>query len=226
MGILEILILVALAVIIFIVIRRLPDTRVMNNGIKRKKVSNDENLIVRIKSLLSGLIGKIDNLLEHLMRRSKRNNIVENHEELTQQLKKPEDRDFWIENGDPVVNSKKSDLITKTYLDEAEDAFRAKDYRRAETLFIEVAKDHPHNVKVFNRLGIIYLEQKNYEDAIEAFSTALKYDSKSGIRFYNLALAHIGQGNYKHAVMNLKEAMKLSPENEKYGRILEQIEKK
>lgn len=233
MGILEILILVALAVIIFIVIRRLPDAMPKpsrnKNAIKGKGSPN--KILENVKSFIGGLVGMIFEGIQSFRskirkpKQSSKKKIQTPEMASAQHLKKPEDRDFWVDE-EGNKNGFKPDLIARTYFEEAEAAFKIKDYRRAETLFIEAARENPRNVKVFNRLGVIYLEQKNFEDAIEAFSTAVKYDDKVCTRYYNLALAYIGQGSYKDAVKNLKEAIQLSPDNTKYKQVLEQIEKK
>ena len=191
MGIVEILILVAFAVVVFIVIRKLPDTRPVSDvggagsfgGAKVNYMAWVQKVLMilaPIGDFLMGLFTKIKS------RFSKSKAKVDEKEVLKKQLKRPEDRDFWIE--DQEVNSKaKHDLISKAFLDDAEEAFKAKDYRKAESLFLKVAKENPKSVKAFNRLGVIYLEQKNYMDAIEAFSTALKLDDKVCSRYYNLA---------------------------------------
>lgn len=228
MGILEILILVAIAVVIFIVIRRLPDT--VPNQIK-KSYSMKPKARAGVSGFGTKLSGMGNWFAEKVqsaggvLKSKKKEKTPKKTELVMEELKKPEDREFWKED-DGIKSANRPDLIARTYFEEAETAFKMKDYRKAETLYIEAARENPRNVKVFNRLGVIYLEQKNYEDAIEAFKTAVKYDDKVCTRYYNLALAYIGQGSYKEAGKNLQEAIKLSPDNSKYKQVLEQIEKK
>ncbi|MDO8513148.1 MAG: tetratricopeptide repeat protein [bacterium] len=222
MGILGISIILSIAVIIFIVARRLPDTRYVEQHPRYNKPFSSP-FISKISDFFRGVLGKLPIIRSRNWRGA---DTKPESGELEKELKKPEDRDFWIESGGDPSSRLKPGLVVKAYFEEAEAAFQAKDYRKAEALFIEIAKDHPGDVKVFNRLGVIYLEQKNYEDAIEAFSTALRFDKTVASRFYNLALAHIGQGNCADAKKNLKEALLLTPGNEKYKKVLEQIEKK
>lgn len=235
MGLWEIAILAALGIIIFIFIRRLPQTREgavvttasnISHFSQRKapKAKTALNIMLKIKNRFNGgfnFTSFFEKFLKRFSRKAeKKEELVK--AELKSKLKKKEDREFWIDEEEKV----KSDVIAKTYFDEAEAAFKKQDYRRAETLYLEAARENPKNVKIFNRLGAIYLEQREFNDAIEAFKTAVKYDDKVCSRYYNLALAYIGQKNYKEAVRALKKAIELSPENKKYQQVLEQIEKK
>lgn len=140
-------------------------------------------------------------------------------------LKKPEDRAFWIED-EQKEQASTAHIIAKTYFEQAEEMFAKKDWRRAERLFLEAARENPHDAKIFNRLGVIYLEYKKFHEAIEAFEAALKYDDKIGSRHFNLALAYLGQGSFEQAKASLMRAVSLSPNNEKYHEVLEEVKKK
>jgi tetratricopeptide (TPR) repeat protein len=143
-----------------------------------------------------------------------------------QKLKKPEDKAFWAEESGKHNAGVVGSVVGGTYFEQAEEAFKYQDYRKAEALYLQVLRENPRNVKVYNRLGVIYLEQKKYNDAVESFKLVLSDDSKVASRNFNLALAYIGQGNYGEAKPYLEEAVKLSPENEKYKKVLEDTKKK
>ncbi|MBI3495051.1 tetratricopeptide repeat protein [Candidatus Berkelbacteria bacterium] len=86
------------------------------------------------------------------------------------------------------VQSSNGDSV-EDMLASAEDAFVKKDYLTAEPLYLKVATARPDIARVYNRLGIIYLEKKNYKDARDAFLTVLKFDDQMASRHFNLGLA-------------------------------------
>lgn len=108
----------------------------------------------------------------------------------------------------------------------AEDAFAKKDYLTAEPLYLKVAAARPDIARVYNRLGIIYLEKKNYKDARDAFLTVLKFDDQVASRHFNLAMAYLGLGNTRKAEAAVKQAISLDSSNERYKKMLDQFEKK
>jgi tetratricopeptide (TPR) repeat protein len=121
---------------------------------------------------------------------------------------------FWSED-------KKAD--DKNWLRQADQAFEEKNFELAESHYLKAALKDPKNSKIYSRLGVIYLDRKNYQDARDCFVTALRYEDKVPARHYNLALAYLGLQDTKTAVDSVKKAIKLDPNNEKYRRLLEKI---
>jgi tetratricopeptide (TPR) repeat protein len=115
--------------------------------------------------------------------------------------------------------------IAQELIARADDAFKRKDFKTAETYYLKAAVKDPDNAKIYNRLGVIYLQMKNYKDAVEAFRGALKYDDRVACRHYNIALAYLGKRDYRSAEKGLKEAIRLDPTNEKYRKTLQAIQK-
>lgn len=114
---------------------------------------------------------------------------------------------------------------TQEYNEErAEQLLTKGDLEPAEQIYLHLAAGQPRNPKFYNRLGVIYLRQKNYRDARQAFETAVKIDPTVASRFYNLAVAWLELGNKKQARQVLKSAVRLSPENKKYQKMLDEIE--
>lgn len=210
----EILIIIAGAVMLFILIRRLPAT-------SETKEQNMKNINKKNSKLV--------NLFKPLRQINwlfwQKKNKISVEEDLATNVKKPEDKAFWVE-GQKGSGEGAAHLIANTYFDQAEEAFSKKDYRKAETLYIQAARENPKNIKIFNRLGVIYLETKNFADAIEAFSTTLRYDSSVGSRHFNLGVAYLGMGDNEKAKKCIREAIKLCPGNEKYQKVLDDLEKK
>lgn len=108
----------------------------------------------------------------------------------------------------------------------AEDLFKKKQYISAEKWYIEAAKKDPKNPVIYARLGVIYLEQKNYKDAIDALSEAIKLDSGSASRYFNLSFALNAEGDRKEAILNAKKALRFDPRNLKYRKWFEELRSK
>jgi len=105
----------------------------------------------------------------------------------------------------------------------AEQAFKSREYDTAEAYYLKIASAKPDLPKVYNRLGIIYLESKNYKDARDAFLTVLRFDNQVASRHYNLAMAYLGLGNKRKAEAVLKQAISLDPKNPRYAQMLEKL---
>jgi len=132
-----------------------------------------------------------------------------NQEQLNVLSRNPDD--FWKNN---TQDSKKSDIEL------ADEYFEKGDFSNAERYYVKYALIDPDNVKIYNRLGIIYLEQKNFNDAKDAFFEALKRDNKKPSRHVNYGLACLNLRNFDEAIKSFEEAVKLDPNNQKYQSLL------
>jgi len=125
--------------------------------------------------------------------------------------------DFWQEDmadGKPELSS---------HFEEGDRLFREGKYKEAETFFIKAAAQHPDDPKVYARLGLLYLNNKTYTDAVEALKIAVKLDKYNPSRHYNLALAYWGNKDSQRAIMSIREAISLDPVTPKYRQFLEQL---
>lgn len=109
-------------------------------------------------------------------------------------------------------------------LSQAELAFINKDFDLAEKMYIKAATLQPRDARIYARLGVIYLHQKNYKDARDALLTSLKFDPNVASRHYNLGLVYQGMGNSKKALAEVKQALSLDPSNEKYETLKQKLE--
>lgn len=110
--------------------------------------------------------------------------------------------------------------------DEADMLFKHGNIDEAEKLYIKIAALNPKNLKVYNRLGVIYMEKKNFKDAKEAFLMGVRLDRKKASRHFNLATAYEELREYRNAMESLEEAIKLDKTNEKYKNYLENLKDK
>lgn len=122
---------------------------------------------------------------------------------------------------EPILPISLDELIIQ-----ADRLMTAGDLKGAEENYLKAAARMPNNPKLYNRLGIIYLQQKNFADARDAFLAGLKYDDRIAGRHYNLAQAYLGLGREEKAKVALKKALELDPNNAKYTKTLASLEKK
>lgn len=108
----------------------------------------------------------------------------------------------------------------------AEQFFIDKNYIEAEKIYIKIASINPKNLKVYNRLGVIYMENKNFKDAKESFGLAVKLDPKKASRHYNYALACLELKEYRNAIDSIRTAIKLDNKNSKYKIVLTELKNK
>lgn len=124
---------------------------------------------------------------------------------------------FWR---DEMIDEKPEIM---THYDEGEAFFKAGRLNEAERFFLTAATRNPRDSKVYARLGLIYLQKKNYSDAIEALKVAVKLDRFNPSRYYNLALAYEGKKDNQRAIATIREAISLDPVSPKYRTLLERL---
>jgi len=108
---------------------------------------------------------------------------------------------------------------------QADDAFDEKDFEKAENIYIRAAAQDPGNAKIYNRLGLIYLDRKNYYDAKEAFLQAAKLEADIALRHANLGMAYMGLKDYFKASQSFQKAVELDPKDKKYRQMYERAQK-
>lgn len=80
----------------------------------------------------------------------------------------------------------------------------------------QVVEKDPKNALGHANLGFVYLQMKKYDQAIDAFKTALKYDPKNVTALYNLGITNYELGKKKLAIENLKAAAEAAPAGNKF----------
>lgn len=144
----------------------------------------------------------------------------------------PPQETFWADSPAPTVEPETTERVAearpertkrKDLIREAEDLFAVKDYRKAERLYLKLATEDPRNAKIYSRLGIIYLAQKNHEDARDALRQAIKLEPHAANRHFNLALAYLELGSFAKAISSMEAALKYDPSNRKYRKMLDEM---
>lgn len=116
-----------------------------------------------------------------------------------------------------------NELELPSHLEEGTALQKAGQLSEAEQSFLKAAANNPTDPKVYAKLGLLYLQQESYSDAIEALKIAVKLDKHNPSRHYNLSLAYWGNKDIQRATVAIREAISLDPVTEKYRLLLEQL---
>ena len=115
---------------------------------------------------------------------------------------------------------------TDPNLKKAEDLFKKRQFISAEKWYLEAIKSDPRNDKIYARLGIIYINQKNYPDARDALEESIKINPSVASRYFNLSFVYNSEGDKKEALSNAKKAQRYDPKNRKYQRWVDELKSK
>ncbi|MFH1523241.1 MAG: tetratricopeptide repeat protein [Patescibacteria group bacterium] len=105
---------------------------------------------------------------------------------------------------------------------EADELCKKEMREEAEKRLIEIIGLDSKNIDAFTTLGHLYFEDKNYQEAKETFNHILKLmeneEDKSKISeiYFNLSLVNQTTEDYDEALVNLKEAIEIEPNNPRY----------
>lgn len=89
-----------------------------------------------------------------------------------------------------------------------QDALKTKKYLRAEKALLMILRADDRNAVAYNRLGMIFAKQGEYEDAIECFEIAQSL-APSASSFHNVGLVYLDVGDFDKAAIAMKQAMEL-----------------
>lgn len=92
----------------------------------------------------------------------------------------------------------------------AQVAMQSRKFIPAEKALLTILKIDHKNAPAYNRLGILYAKQKNYEDAIECFEIASSIDRKPS-SLHNLGLIYLEMDQFEKAVAAFEKAIEAEP---------------
>ncbi len=110
----------------------------------------------------------------------------------------------------PKTSAKLSKLWA--YVDKASRTGRQRAIEKALLAILRI--DHK-NTAAYNRLGMLYAKQNNYDDAIDCFAIASSL-TPTVATLYNLGLVHYEKGNYKEASTAFERVIDLEPNVKRY----------
>lgn len=132
-------------------------------------------------------------------------------------------------------NTKSVDLRTKRSTRDrleklwnvAQKAMREKKFIPAERALLTILKIDNKNSAAYNRLGILYARQKNFEDAVECFEIASSLDKKAS-SLHNVGLIYFEIGKLEKAADAFRRALELEPMAARYiayAKVQQKLEK-
>ncbi len=112
---------------------------------------------------------------------------------------------FKVDEGPIDVTEKIGNKLGKLW-EIAHQGMRENKMLRAEKALLTILKIDEKNAAAYNRLGILYANQKEYKDAIDCFEIASSIE-KSASSLHNLGLIYYETNNYPKAAIAFEEAL-------------------
>ena len=117
---------------------------------------------------------------------------------------------FWKKSDEVLKNTLQDNLSAK--IDKlwrvAQEAIIDRKYLRAEKVLLTILRFDERNATAYNRLGIIYVGQKQFDDAIECFEIAQSLES-SASSLHNVGLIYLETENYQKAALAFEQALEI-----------------
>ncbi len=79
-----------------------------------------------------------------------------------------------------------------------------------EDLYLAAIKKNPHDREAYEALGRLYLQNKNYSDAVQTFEYLIKLDPTRDIYYSNLGLSHYSLKEYQKAKDAYEKAISIN----------------
>jgi len=87
------------------------------------------------------------------------------------------------------------------------------DAAEAEKIARALADSHARNVHLFERLGLLYLRQKNWKESLYFFNQMEEQGLKNTVLFKNIAFSYFGLEDYENAVRYYNRILEINPTN-------------
>ena len=117
---------------------------------------------------------------------------------------------FWKKSDEVLKNTLPDNLSAK--IDKlwrvAQEAIIDRKYLRAEKVLLTILRFDERNATAYNRVGIIYAGQKQFDDAIECFEIAQSLES-SASSLHNVGLIYLETENYQKAALAFEQALEI-----------------
>ena len=104
-----------------------------------------------------------------------------------------------------LVTKKVGDRLQKLW-DDAFLSLKENKFLRAERALLTILRFDERNASAYNRLGILYAKQRNFEHAIECFEIAQSLEPNAST-LNNLGLVYMEVGEYQKAAHTLESAI-------------------
>jgi tetratricopeptide (TPR) repeat protein len=111
---------------------------------------------------------------------------------------------------DAEKTEKKVEREHRTVITEAKKLASTNRLKQAEKKYLSIIKNDHKNVKAYQGLGDIYLEQGEYAGAVEVFQKVSQLDPTNDIAFNNLGMALMQTKKYEEAVHAYEHSVALN----------------
>lgn len=126
---------------------------------------------------------------------------------------------------DPAKKTRLATQITRLW-DVSQKLIKKKNYNSAEKALLTILRVDEKNASAYNRLGILYAKQQQYNDAIECFEIAQSLEP-SASSLHNVGLIYYEVGNFEKAEQAFKQALgieeNIATRHIAYAKVLEAI---
>lgn len=90
----------------------------------------------------------------------------------------------------------------------AQESLQDNKFLRAEKALLTILRVDERNASAYNRLGILYVKQQQYKDAIECFEIAQSLEP-SASSLHNVGLIYFETGDYEKAALAFEQALEI-----------------
>lgn len=94
----------------------------------------------------------------------------------------------------------------------AQEALQDRKYLRAEKALLTILKVDERNASAYNRLGILYAQQKAFSEAIECFEIAQSLEPNAS-SLHNVGLIYLKTENYEKAALAFEQALEIDEDS-------------
>ena len=137
---------------------------------------------------------------------------------------------FWRQQIDelPRKSSRLTDQLDKLW-DISQKSIRERKYLRAEKALLTILRVDERNARAYNRLGILYAKQQQFNDAIECFEIAQSLQP-SASSLHNVGLIYYEVGQLDKAAQAFEQAITMEKDvaarHIAYAKVLEKLDEK
>lgn len=92
----------------------------------------------------------------------------------------------------------------------AELAIKPNPNQNPEDLYLQAIKKDPNDTQAYEALGRLYLQNKNFTDAVETYEYLIKLDPTRDIYYSNLGLSFYSLGEFEKAIASYEKALSVN----------------
>lgn len=207
-----ILLAASVATLFFIILRKIPQLRVMNvSALPEEKARQVKEFLLqqRFQRVLRDRFGFLlkwgGRIWVEIGRSGRR---------LVQRVYSLEQRYRKIQKG-AAPATPDAETIRKM-MEEADDLVKQEEYFGAEKKLIEIISQHPKHVKAYEALGHLYLLDRKYNQARETLAFALKLSPNDASVFAALGELETREENFAAALDAFTKAVEIRPNSPRY----------